>query len=348
MTTTNDIFYCGLDVGGANTKCVILKRRNSKEMVTVESRSIYFPFWEKKNEFPDLIKELVSSLEKKFSRVDFGITITAELSDAFETKKEGIKYIVRSFSEVTTSTPRFYTVNGSFLPPEKAISNWLEIAASNWHATATIVGRFFLDALLVDIGSTTTDIIRIYKGKPCPQGFTDTKRLQTGELVFVGALRTNLATLSNELLIDDVPTQTSSEIFACTADILRVLGKIKSEDYTIPTPDGKSASRKHCLGRIARVVCADRNTLREEQITDLARQLLLCLIQRIQQSVKRQVRSNLSWPPKCTVLAGIGAKTLGLDVVAEIPTKIAYLSDIIGEKEAEIAPAYSVAFLLSV
>ncbi|MFX0116505.1 MAG: hydantoinase/oxoprolinase family protein [Candidatus Hodarchaeota archaeon] len=346
MREINDIFYCGMDIGGANTKYVVLKQDFGGELSTVDSNSFFFPFWEKKTEFPVFIRKLVHSIEKKYKKTEFGITITAELSDAFETKIEGIEFIVKAISKATTRTPHIYATTGEFLTPASAISNWLKTAASNWHATATIVSHYFPDALLIDIGSTTTDLIRIYQGKPCPQGFTDTERLQTGELIFVGILRTNLATLSNELLIDGVTTQTSTEFFACTGDLMRALGRINPQEYSIPTPDGKSTSLRHCLGRIAKVVCGDINTLNEDQIIDLAKQLLLCIQQRIQWGLDCQSRRKIPWPPKTCVLAGMGWRILGIDIAKALDSQIAYLSDIIGEMEAEIAPAFSVALLL--
>ncbi|MHA2369724.1 MAG: hydantoinase/oxoprolinase family protein, partial [Candidatus Hodarchaeales archaeon] len=257
-----------------------------------------------------------------------------------------IEYIVNSIRKCYVQNPLFYSTTVDFLPSDIAIQEWLGTSASNWHATASIVARFFPNSLLIDIGSTTTDIIRIYQGKPRPRGLTDTERLQTGELIFVGALRTNLAALASELEVNGVPTQTTTEFFACMADVLTVLGKIEPKSYSIPTPDGKATTIDHCMKRIARVVCADMNILNEEEIADLADQLLERAQQRIRWGIERQVASDIPWPPKNVVLAGIGAKNLGKYTARTVDSQITYLSELIGEKEAEIAPAYSVAVLL--
>ncbi|MFW9914974.1 MAG: hydantoinase/oxoprolinase family protein [Candidatus Thorarchaeota archaeon] len=346
MAPSKSSFYCGLDIGGANTKFVVTVSKDGKKLTTREAGSVYFPFWEKKDEFPEFVAGILAQIEKKYTAIELGITITAELSDAFESKREGIEYIVNSITSYYAGNPLVYATTGEFLSPDIAIQEWLRTAASNWYATASIVARFFPDALLIDIGSTTTDIIRIYQGKPSPQGLTDTERLQTGELIFVGALRTNLATLVSELEVNEVPTQTSTEFFACMADILTVLGKIEPKYYSIPTPDGKGTSISHCMRRIARVVCADMNILNEKDIVDLADQILERTQQRIRWGIKRQIASGIPWPPKKVVLAGIGAKNLGKDTAKTMDSQITYLSDLIGEKEAEMAPAYSVAVLL--
>ena len=48
------------------------------------------------------------------------------------------------------------------------------IAAGNWHALANFVGKSFCsDGLLIDIGSTTTDIIPILQGAVATTARTD-------------------------------------------------------------------------------------------------------------------------------------------------------------------------------
>ena len=61
-------------------------------------------------------------------------------------------------------------------------------------ASSLLLGKDYRDSIFVDIGSTTTDIIPIKNGKPLA-GKTDFKRLKNGELVYSGALRTNIAAI---------------------------------------------------------------------------------------------------------------------------------------------------------
>ncbi len=46
------------------------------------------------------------------------------------------------------------------------------------------------------MGSTTTDIIPIVGGTPCPRGLTDGERLRTGELVYTGLTRTDVSVVA--------------------------------------------------------------------------------------------------------------------------------------------------------
>jgi len=129
-------------------------------------------------------------------------------------------------------------------------------------------------------------------------------------------------------------------------DVLRVLGMIKSQEYSIPTPDGRSNSIDHCMARIARVVCSDVNLLSPDKIINLAKQLFQRASERIKMAVERQTGSGLPWPPKEIVLTGVGAKIFDQEVIQKVDSRLVYLSDILGVKEAENAPAFSIAILL--
>ena len=81
----------GFDIGGANTKATFLKTENYKikELKTVLE---YFPVWKSgKNKIPNILEKLKNRLAKSKPLEGIGVTITAELSDVFITKKEGIK-----------------------------------------------------------------------------------------------------------------------------------------------------------------------------------------------------------------------------------------------------------------
>jgi len=67
-------------------------------------------------------------------------------------------------------------------------------AAANWLALATYAGRLAPrgPAVLLDVGSTTTDVIPLQDGTPVPRGRTDPERLESKELVYTGVRRTPL------------------------------------------------------------------------------------------------------------------------------------------------------------
>src|SRR6185295_17246007 len=115
----------------------------------------------------------------------------------------------------------------------------LEVAAANWRASATLVARTFRDALFLDVGSTTTDIIPIVAGSVVVEGTTDPGRLLSGELVYTGALRTPVCAIVRSVPFEGRRCRVAAEHFAVAADVHLWLGRIQASDYTCETPDGR-------------------------------------------------------------------------------------------------------------
>ena len=172
----------GLDIGGANIK-----------VATASGRAVTRPFelWK----HPDQLAVELSSLAADFpSYLPVAVTMTGELCDCFETKRDGVRHILAAVARSLSDSARCCLVDGMgrFLTVAEANASVLEIAAANWHALATFACRFTENApaLLIDIGSTTTDIIPLVNGKAAPKERTDTGRMRSGELVYTGASRT--------------------------------------------------------------------------------------------------------------------------------------------------------------
>ena len=123
------------------------------------------------------------------------VTMTAELADCFATKREGVAFVLDAFQTAFPEIdPWVYGVDGRFRSAAAARQRPLEVAAANWMASARFVARNVADALLLDVGSTTADVIPIVAGRAAARGQTDPDRLRTGELVYTGALRTPICT----------------------------------------------------------------------------------------------------------------------------------------------------------
>src|SRR5205085_11613866 len=134
---------------------------------------------------------------------------------------------------------------------------------SNWAATASLVASLFGNAILVDVGTTTTDIIPISAGRVAAIGRTDPERLLSGELLYLGAVRTPVEAIVHRVPLHDGLAGVSAESFALAGDIHVWRGDLTSEGYTTSTPDGRPATREFAGERIARIVCADRELLDE-------------------------------------------------------------------------------------
>ena len=113
---------------------------------------------------------------------------------------------------------------------------------------------------MIDIGTTTTDLIPLDSGKVCARGRSDTERLQTGELVYAGVRRTPVCAVASELPFRGFPTGLAAELFASTLDVYLILGEIESEPDNRSTADGRPATIEGARDRLARMVGADRDS----------------------------------------------------------------------------------------
>jgi probable H4MPT-linked C1 transfer pathway protein len=243
----------GLDIGGANLKAA---HTNGTACL------MPFELWKA----PDRLQEALGDLLKLMPKFDLlAVTMTGELCDCFETKRQGVVSILDSLVIAANHIPiRIWTTSGFFLCPKEAKDQHLRIASANWLALATFVGRYVPSgsSLLVDIGSTTTDIVPLVDGKPVPQGRTDFERLHWGELVYTGVRRTPVCAL--------LRGEGAAELFASTHDVYLILGEVKEDPKDFSTADGHPATRHAALARLARMVCMDLETFPEREVVSLA------------------------------------------------------------------------------
>ena len=224
----------GWDIGGAYVKAAVVEAADGERSVRTASRP--FEIWRDKHALPDVLRAMAAELPPPDP---VAVTMTAELSDVFRTKREGVSFVLDAVLAVTRAPVRVFTTRGELVAPDVARAAPLDAAASNWVATAQLVGRFVPEVILVDIGSTTTDVIPVMDGRVAAIGRTDPERLVAGELVYTGALRTNVAAIVRRVPLWGQECPVASEFFAISGDAHVLLGSITPDDYTCPTPDGR-------------------------------------------------------------------------------------------------------------
>ncbi len=234
-------------------------------------------------------KPIVSDSGKKIKTEKkdvIAITMTAELSDAYATKAMGVRHILGCVKKISD---RIYILsnNGKLISTGEAEKKPYNVASANWIATSLYFAEKIGTGILIDIGSTTTDIIPFKNGKITANGRNDTERLQNDELLYTGALRTNIATIVDSVPVKGKTTKTASEFFANTADVYRILGDISEKQYTCETADGRGKSKNYCMSRLARIVCADTNTVSGEDIRKIAEYIKEQQIENISKSIKK-------------------------------------------------------------
>ncbi len=263
ISTTHRIL--GWDVGGANIKAARVGDDGRPGPAVVERP---FPLWREPHRLPAVLSEVADHLG---NAPTMALTMTAELADCFATKRAGVAFVIDAFRATFPASALWvYGVDGRFRSAEDARQQPRQVAAANWMASATLVARTCPDALLVDVGSTTTDIIPIVAGRVVARGRTDSSRLRTGELVYTGSLRTPVCAIVRSVPVAGRRYRVAAELFAVAADAHLWLGRIQKADYTCETPDGRGCSREEAGARLARMICADRETLGPAPSTWLA------------------------------------------------------------------------------
>jgi probable H4MPT-linked C1 transfer pathway protein len=328
----------GWDVGGAYVKAAIVEAAAGGRAVRTASRP--FEIWRDKRALPDVLRALAAELP---SPEAVAVTMTAELSDVFRTKREGVGFVLDAVETVSRVPVRVFTTAGEFVDAATARARPLDAAASNWVATAMLVGRFLPDALLVDIGSTTTDVIPVTGGRVAALGRTDPERLLTGELVYTGVLRTNVAAIVRRVPLRGGECPIASELFAVSGDVHVLLGSLGPDDYTCPTPDGRPPTPEFAGERLARVVCADGEMLGTGEIRAIAEAIADAQVEEIAAALDRVTRRLVR--PVPVITTGLGA-FLARRAAERAGMPVKDLADVLEVEVGTVAPAVAVAWLL--
>jgi hypothetical protein len=328
----------GLDIGGANLKAA---------HVDGVAESLPFPIWKHPEQLSNQLEQLLS----RFENVDaLAVTMTAELADCFESKSAGVDFVLASVEKVAAGRPVIVWQTGAeFVTVEVAQQIPLLVAAANWHALATWVGRIVPtgSSLLIDIGSTTTDIIPLFDGVPVPTGLTDLDRLQSNELVYSGVLRTPLSALAQSVPFRDQTCSIAAEYFATTQDIYLIRGNLEESEENNETANGKPATVHHAKMRLARMLCADHTEISDDELTQLAH-FFSETQRRIVSDAIKSVLSRLESNCQAVLFSGVGT-FLGQKSVAAVPrldgAQSHFLSDILTPESSIAACAFACARL---
>jgi probable H4MPT-linked C1 transfer pathway protein len=329
----------GLDVGGAN-----LKASDGAS----QSRSQAFALWREPQRLPQALRELLTSLRPWDA---LAVTMTGELADCFETKADGVDRILRAVEWASEDRPvHVWQAGGEFVTPAEAREIVPLVAAANWHALATWAGRAAPQgaALLLDCGSTTTDIIPLRDGNPVPEGRTDVERLLSGELVYTGIRRTPVCAIASTAPFRGRDCPLAAELFATTLDVYLLLGEIPEAADDLNTPDGRPATRAAAHARLARMLCCDSREFSQDDARNAARFLARQQRNRLASALDR-VLARLDRPCGTVMISGAGEFVLR-QLVAGVPElqgrDVVSLACALGETHSRAACGFALARLL--
>ena len=330
--------WLAVDIGGAN-----LKIADGQGY----AKNVPFALWQKPHELAAALSDLLRSAP---STKRLAITMTGELADCFETKTAGVHSILDAVEEAAGSRTEIfvYLTDGRLVWLSTAREDPLAAAASNWHALAAYAATFVESdlGLLVDIGSTTTDIIPLVLGRPAAEGATDTERLLAGELVYTGVARSPVCAVVQAVPYRGVDCPLAQEWFATMRDVYLMLGDVEEDVHDNETADGRAATIACTIDRLARMVCSDRDTFDRNDAMALAQAAASAQQAMIVKSLQKVV-DEMTQPPLEVVISGQG-EFLARRCVREVlgdSVGVFSLSEKLGPAASGCAPAHALALL---
>ena len=260
-----DSTVIGWDVGGAHLKATAIGR-DGRPIVAIQ---LACPLWQGMQHLERALDQALSELP---GAPYHAVTMTGEMVDTFPNRSVGVARIVTHLVERLAPAPvRFFAGTRGFLSGDEAREHAGEVASANWIATATLISSRQRVALLVDIGSTTTDIVPIVDGDVRAYGRDDATRLASGELVYTGIVRTPIMALAQAAPFADTWTPLMAEYFATTADVYRLTGELDERHDQHPSADNGSKAPADSARRLARMVGRDAEQGTLAEWTALAR-----------------------------------------------------------------------------
>jgi probable H4MPT-linked C1 transfer pathway protein len=237
----------GWDIGGAHLKAARVRHGHVEAVVQAAT-----PLWLGL----DSLHAAFDTLRAELGRADHHvITMTGELCDAFPSRREGVAGLAAiAANHLPPAALSLYAGRAGFVDLGEAASHAADIASANWRASAAVVALKLRDALFIDIGSTTTDIIPIIAGEVAAVGYSDAERLASGELIYTGMTRSFVMSLAFRAPFRGAWTPLMNEYFASSADVHRILGDLPDGADKMATADGREKTVEASRARLARMI----------------------------------------------------------------------------------------------
>jgi (4-(4-[2-(gamma-L-glutamylamino)ethyl]phenoxymethyl)furan-2-yl)methanamine synthase len=334
----------GLDVGGAHLKVALAESGR-----TVAVQQFVCPLWQGL----DKLDAALLAAQPLLSRAHrFGVTMTGELSDLFTNRKNGVETLVARVDREFGARARFWMGPHGFGSADEARHHCADVGSTNFLATATFVATHLSDALLIDFGSTTADVLPITAGKAAPHGLTDAERQTTGELVYTGLTRTAVMGVTTRAPFKGRMQGLAREYLATMADVRRIIGSLPEDVDQHATADGRGTSVEESIARFARMSGRDAHEGSLDDWRASADFVRMAQLTSIEEGIG-EVLAVTPIPPAAPIIAaGIGATEVTA-IATRLGRSCVAFSDLANTDTAfsfwatACAPAVSVAHLLS-
>lgn len=254
----------GWDIGGAHVKASRVEGGRLRDVAQWAC-----PLWQG----PEPLQQALAAAQARWpdlADATHAVTMTGEMVDRYPHREAGVAELATALAAALPGRLRFYAGERGWCGAAEVGARWEAIASANWLATAQLAARAVDDGVLVDIGSTTTDLIALRGGRPAAQGRSDAERLASGELVYQGVVRTPLCALGPRVRWAGREANVMNEFFATTADVYRLSGELDPAHDQQPSADGAAKDLDATRQRLARMVGRDAREAPEAEWRALA------------------------------------------------------------------------------
>lgn len=283
MPPSEPLHVIGWDIGGAHVKACLMREGRVVDVVQWAC-----PLWQG-SEHLTRVLQMARARWPQLRGATHAVTMTGEMTDLFEHREEGVRRIAATLADtLLPALPgglHFFAGEALWRPADAVGTHWDRIASANWRATAAHAAQCIDEGVLIDIGSTTTDLIAFRAGHVLGTSRSDAERLANGELVYQGVVRTPLCALGPRVAWRGVQMNVMNEFFATTADVYRLTGELDPAHDLHPAADAAAKDRPATEKRLARMIGLDArdasgaewlafaHTWRARQVDELASQL---------------------------------------------------------------------------
>jgi probable H4MPT-linked C1 transfer pathway protein len=259
----------GWDIGGAHAKACITRRGQVLDVAQWAC-----PLWQGLHHLEHALAG-AHARWPDLARAQHAVTMTGEMVDLFEHREDGVRRLAALLSAALSAQPQavhFYAGDAGWCAGADAGAQWPQIASANWLATAhhAALARPQDDSILVDIGSTTTDLIALRGGRVLSAARSDAARLASGELVYHGVVRTPLCAFARRIAWRGEELNVMNEFFATAADVYRLTGELDPAHDQHPSADNAGKDPDATRRRLARMIGLDARDASAEEWLNFA------------------------------------------------------------------------------
>ena len=337
----------GWDLGGAHTKAALLDSRGQVQHV----EQVPCPLWQGLNHLHSGIDSVMRGINRNSGGLRHAVTMTGELVDLFPDRDSGVKALIDTMGQhFSSSTLAIYAGPAGFLNPAHALGHTSQVASANWFASASWLAQRLPEGVLIDVGSTTTDLIPFADKHVLTCDYSDHRRLVNQTLIYTGVVRTPVMAITDKVPFAGEWVGLMAEHFATTADIYRLTGELDETADLLPSADNGEKSLNGSARRLGRMLGLDADAIGLDGWCSVSRFIAEQQLRQLVDACER----TLSMPGISSTAPLVGAG-VGRFLVERISQRLGrpYMGfdtlftcpELMESKVAECAPAVAVASL---